>query len=226
MAQSEKLRKLRKDTVINETSKCEEASMMNVVYKIKQELEAEYPSIKFEHKAQLSLTDVIKEVKKFDPNYTMTEVLETSSIRPDGGFLYAIFPTGEKYLILIGEVKNQGTNSKRLIEGLKKQAQGNAIERLGKNVECIKLAVLNQKYNPFVVFGDGCDFAEGSSIIDRVKTIAHFQPLNTINTGNNLFGDRGSFFFRDEAWSEDEYYDIMMTVAKTVLNGCLKDYNE
>ena len=37
-------------------------------------------------------------------------------------------------MILISEVKSQGTNDAREKEGKSKQAMGNAIERLGKNM--------------------------------------------------------------------------------------------
>ncbi len=52
----------------------------------------------------------------------------------DGGFLCIENNKGDRFPILIPEVKNQGTNDLRQQEGLKKQAKGNAIERLGKNV--------------------------------------------------------------------------------------------
>jgi len=55
-------------------------------------------------------------------------------MRPDGGILYIVTKDEQKYPILITEMKNQGTNDLRLKEGKKKQAKGNAIERLGKNV--------------------------------------------------------------------------------------------
>ncbi len=57
-------------------------------------------------------------------------------MKPDGGIL-AIKSSKDStltYPILISEVKNQGTNDLRAKEGLRQQAQGNAIERLGKNL--------------------------------------------------------------------------------------------
>ena len=48
--------------------------------------------------------------------------------------MYIVTKDEQKYPILITEMKNQGTNDLRLKEGKKKQAKGNAIERLGKNV--------------------------------------------------------------------------------------------
>ena len=83
-------------------------------------------------------------------------------------------PTRVSYPILISEAKNQGTNDLRLQEGLTKQAKGNAIERLGKNVIGLRTALMRESIFPFVCFGYGCDFAPDSSILDRVTTIAMF----------------------------------------------------
>ena len=70
--------------------------------------------------------------------------MKESFIKPDGGFLYATDKEGNKKLILVAEVKRQGTNDKRLSEGLPKQAKGNAIERLGKNLVGIR-AIFKKK---------------------------------------------------------------------------------
>ncbi|MCQ3807647.1 MAG: hypothetical protein KTV16_10300 [Acidimicrobiia bacterium] len=53
------------------------------------------------------------------------------------------------------------------MEGKPKQAKGNAIERLGKNVIGFRTAMMNEAIVPFVCFGSGCDFADDSSILDR-----------------------------------------------------------
>jgi hypothetical protein len=53
----------------------------------------------------------------------------------------------------------------RAQEGLQKQAKGNAIERLGKNVIGFRTALLHESIFPFVCFGGGCDFAPDSSLV-------------------------------------------------------------
>lgn len=55
-------------------------------------------------------------------------------------------------------MKNQGTNDRRAREGLPRQAKGNAIERLGKNVIGLRAALMRESIFPFVCFGYGCDF--------------------------------------------------------------------
>jgi type II restriction enzyme len=93
--------------------------------------------------------------------------LDTSAIRPDGGLLFIEGKKGDPltYPILIAEVKNQGTNDLRAQEGLPKQAKGNAIERLGKNVIGLRTALLRESIFPFVCFGYGCDFAYWSGAL-------------------------------------------------------------
>src|SRR3546814_7053665 len=77
-------------------------------------------------------------------------------------------------------MKRQGTNDQRALEGKGKQSQGNAIERLGKNLIGFRSALQYKRITPFVCFGWGIDFAPGSSILDRVITMNEFYPLNRI----------------------------------------------
>lgn len=116
-------------------------------------------------------------------------------------------------IIKNGAVSNP--NDKRAAEGLKKQAQGNAIERLGKNLTGIKAMMNHEGITPFVCFGHGCDFDEGSKILARVSTMNEFYDLNKIYIFKRD-GDRDqntyaptSMFFRLEKWTiEDiEFYN-------------------
>lgn len=105
----------------------------------------------------------------------------------------------------------------RAEEGKKKQAQGNAVERLGKNVIGFRSFLLNENIFPFVCFGDGCDFEPDSSILDRVITIAMFGELNkdhTANEGPNGLFNRGSYYFRRDYWTASEMKEIMLEVAR------------
>ena len=51
---------------------------------------------------------------------------------------------GLTFPVLISEVKNQGTNDQRRREGLPRQARGNAIERLGKDVIGLRAALMRE----------------------------------------------------------------------------------
>jgi type II restriction enzyme len=135
----------------------------------------------------------------------------------------------QKYPILITEMKNQGTNDLRLKEGKKKQAKGNATERLGKNVIGFRTALLNESIFPFVCFGDGCDFAQNSSILDRVITISMFGKLNISrihNEGPNGIFNRGSFYFRKKLWTPNEMAKIMIDIAEKSVYYYFSKYGE
>ena len=120
------------------------------------------------------------------------------------------------YPILIAEVKNQGTNDRRALEGLPKQAKGNAIERLGKNLIGLRAALMREAIFPFVCFGYGCDFESTSTILDRVTTMAMFGRLNRTYLHNEEGGklNRGSFYFRERAWSVGEMAEVMKDIAE------------
>ena len=154
----------------------------------------------------------------------------SSSIRPDGGILFIRGLPGDSlsYPILIAEVKNQGTNDLRAEEGLPKQAKGNAIERLGKNVIGLRTALLRESIFPFVCFGYGCDFEPDSSILDRVTTIAMFGELNRTYLHNEEGGkfNRGSFYFRPAKWSVDEMFEVMKDIAERSVQYYFSKYKE
>src|SRR3546814_5125722 len=61
---------------------------------------------------------------------------EGSFIKPDGGILILKKEDDPSFqrIVLAVEMKRQGTNDQRALEGKGKQSQGNAIERLGKNL--------------------------------------------------------------------------------------------
>lgn len=151
-------------------------------------------------------------------------------MRPDGGILYIQGKTSDRftYPVLIAEVKNQGTNDLRAQEGLSKQAKGNAIERLGKNVIGLRTAVRRESIFPFVCFGYGCDFGVDSSILDRVSTMAMFGKLNATHLHNEEGGkfNRGSFYFRSAPWSVDEMAAIMADIADRSVMYYFSKYGE
>ncbi len=159
---------------------------------------------------------IVDQLRQKFPEEEFHYYFDTSSIRPDGGILSILDVDGNKYPILISEVKNQGTNDQRENEGLKTQSKGNAIERLGKNLIGLRTALMHESIFPFVCFGYGCDFAEGSSILDRVVTIAMFGKLNATHLHSSSEGrfNRGSFYFREEKWKVSEMQATMSDIAE------------
>lgn len=229
MAKSEQLRSIHQKMQLNNNSKHEDEQIKDVVIALIDELKHEF-NVDIEWVKKIELRDIIKELRATYPkvDFANPEV-PASFMSPDGGITYLVDKKGNKYPILIGEVKNQGTNSARLMEGLPKQAKGNAVERLGKNVIGFRTYMLNEAIFPYVCFGDGCDFERGSSILDRVLTIAMFGSLNTDHTSNEgpdgIF-NRGSYYFKSDNWTIEELYDIMYEVAKRSIYYYFSKYGE
>lgn len=216
MSRKAQLREQRIDTVINAKSKREDKQCQQVVLMVVDALKKEF-KVDMAWEKRLTLADAINTLKKKYTTVSFANPLASSFMSPDGGIVFLLDKDGNKYPILISEVKNQGTNDIRAEEGKKKQAQGNAVERLGKNVIGFRTYMLGESIFPFVCFGDGCDFEEGSSILDRVVTIAMFGELNkdhTTNEGADGVFNRGSYYFRNKYWTADEMFIILHRVAR------------
>lgn len=228
MSRKADLRLQRAGTVINMTSSAQESQLGKALKAVIARIEGEF-AVSLQHDRDWRLHGIVQSLAEDFPDVPFDEVMMTSAMKPDGGILSILDGEGEKHIILITEVKNQGTNDLRKKEGLKKQARGNAIERLGKNVIGFRTAMLTERITPFVCFGYGCDFEDGSSILDRVKTIAMFGPLNEIcvaDLGEAGVFNRGSFFFREEEWTEPEMEDVMYEVAKRSIYYYFSKYGE
>ncbi|PJK10869.1 hypothetical protein CO614_08810 [Lysobacteraceae bacterium NML120232] len=228
MSSKKELRLQRKGTIINKTSKRQESELNQAITSVIQCLEKNFPKIKLTHSKHWLLIDIISSLQKSFPNIEFHTCNASSSMKPDGGILSLLANNGKHYPILIAEKKNQGTNDLRANEGKKKQAKGNAIERLGKNVIGFRTALLEESIFPFVCFGDGCDFSEDSSILDRVVTIAMFGKLNTeyLHNQNNETFNRGTFYFREKHWTEAEMRDHCYSIAKKSIYYYFSKYGE
>lgn len=235
MTQSDKLRNLKdQHTQKNKESQSQDIAIKMVVSWVISELKLKYPHLEFGVDKQMMLRTIEKIVN--GGNYTTSD---KSYITPDGGFLWVRI-NGKKHFILISEQKRQGTNDKRLLEGKDKQSQGNATERLGKNVKAIDTLFCDEEIIPFIVFLQGCDFNDIESTIgDRVRTIANFQQMNTLNIywkqlKKKLFVG-GSYFMRGHSmnevpgtsdWTFEEMSVPMFTIAETALNYYVEKYGK
>lgn len=227
MAKRDQLRLTRAGTIINATSKEQEKTVVQALELVAEKIKSNY-GVKLEHKKDWLLKDIVADLRTHFPEEDFFHFFDNTGIRPDGGILYLTGKDGKAYPLLISEVKNQGTNDSRLKEGLSKQAKGNAIERLGKNVIGLRTAFLHETVFPFVCFGYGCDFEESSSILDRVVTIAMFGKLNTTylhSTSEGRF-NRGSFYFREPEWSVEEMANIMYDIAEKTLFYYFSKYSK
>ena len=228
MARKRYLREQRAGTVINMTSKKQETALGRALAEVVGRITGKF-GVELEHTAQWKLADIVSSLRGDFHDVEFHYHFDNSAMKPDGGILSMLDSEGTTRPILISEVKNQGTNDLRAAEGKPKQAKGNAIERLGKNVIGFRTAMMGEAIVPFVCFGYGCDFADDSSILDRVSTIAMFGPLNTVNVvnqGESGVFNRGSFFFREEPWTAEEMSSIMYEVASRAIHYYFACYGE
>jgi type II restriction enzyme len=215
MSKKDELRNQREGTIINHISKRQEKILDKSVRRVSQKLLSDFEGINLKLDPSLFLKNVVSKLSRSFPDVDFQYYFDTSSMRPDGGVLSLISKKNTEHIILIAEKKNQGTNDLRSLEGKPKQAKGNAIERLGKNVIGLRTALIDESIFPFICFGDGCDFDHDSSILDRVVTIAMFGHLNKVYLHNQSDKfNRGSFFFRVEEWIEDEMFELCYQIAK------------
>ena len=228
MSKKNELREQRAGTVINNTSKRQEAALDRARRRVSEDLVQIFPTIRLVHDTQWLIHDVVDRLSDSFPAVDFYYYFASSSMRPDGGILSVRANDDKTFPILISEKKNQGTNDLRELEGKRKQAKGNAIERLGKNVIGFRAALKPESIFPFVCFGDGCDFAEDSSILDRVVTIAQFGKLNEDHLYDQSDGsfDRGSFYFRVAEWTEEEMYQHCFSIAKKSVYYYFSKYGE
>lgn len=228
MAQKSRLRTNRYGTVINGVSKIQELELDDALYAATEIINKEY-GIVLVHDKKMLLSDIVKKLREVFPSVHFADPRPDTFMTPDGGILSIIDREGNKYPILISEVKNQGTNDLRIKEGKPPQAKGNAIERLGKNVIGFRAAMLSEGIMPFLCFGYGWDFQEGSSILDRVLTIAMFGELNQISVldeGPNGCFNRGSYYFRQDKWTFEEMRNIMVDICERSVHYYFAKYGK
>lgn len=229
MAQKNQLRRNRFGTVINTTSSKQELQLGDALFDATERLIEKF-DLELRHEKRVMLKDIVAELRESFPSVEFGDPLPNTFMSPDGGILSILSAEDERtFPILITEVKNQGTNDLRAAEGLKKQTMGNAIEQLGKNVIGFRAMMLDEGIIPFVCFGYGWDFQEGSSILDRVKTIAMFGELNRVNIvpeGEEGFFNRGSFCFRQEPWSRVEMTEVMVDVGTRAIHHYFAKHGE
>ena len=231
MARKAQLRKQRAGTVINATSIQQESDIIKALNRVVTCLENKFGArVTLVHEKQWHLHHIVAELENTFPNADFHCHSDRTYIKPDGGILYIQGPENDQlsYPILISEVKNQGTNDLRIQKGLPKQARGNAIERLGKNLIGLRVALMRESIFPFVCFGYGCDFEDGSSILDRVSTMAMFGRLNKTylyDEENGKF-NRGSFYFRPDRWTIDEMVEIMNDISERSVLYYFSKYHE
>lgn len=203
-----------------------EAMRMVIAYLFNRfEFNKQFPDYEITFERDLSVEYMICFLQRHKIREEFDQTYFGRSIVPDGGVLFLKKKSDDtKKPLLISEIKRQGTNDLRAKEGKDKQATGNAIERLGKNLTGIKTMMNYEKITPFVCFGWGCDFsAESKTVLAKVSMLNEFYPLNRTyvfkRDGTSDFKSFSpvSMYFREEAWTVDEMFHIMKEIAETSL---------
>ncbi len=178
---------------------------------------------------KISYRNIIDIIRASDIRKDFDDVFGNRTIKPDGGIITLRSKNeseGFGKIVLVSEVKKQGTNNQRIKEGKEKQAQGNAIERLGKNLAGIRAMMNHENITPFVCFGWGCDFKEKYSddfVMAKISMMNQFYELNKIyvfkrdgkDTTNSY--DPVSMFFREERWTREEMLERLIEIGETSL---------
>ncbi len=182
-----------------------------------------------EFQKHITFGEMIKLIGNQEFRKEFDRTFKDRTIKPDGGVIFLKKDDNPDYLkiVLISEVKRQGTNDARQAEGKPSQAQGNAVERLGKNLTGIKAALNHERVTPFVCFGWGCDFVENydesAFVMSKISMLNEFYDLNKTyvfkrnGSADKNFFSPVSMYFREEQWEVDEMYDILKEVGETAL---------
>ncbi len=204
----------------NECAKSHDTKVRDVMQKVLLNIQEKFPKKYFELKPVILQKNISR---CFNSKYKPSN--PKSSIRPDGGVLFM-----DGIPILSTEAKKQGTNSERKKDGKKKQAMGNAIERAHKNYNEIKNLQDDYLFTSYLLFGYGCDFEKGSSIVDRLSAMTYYDSFNTLHIKDEIvektidgkhFIERrkkASVFIQEQPFEENFIYEKCMEAISIVID--------
>lgn len=204
-------------------------AMMDCIHYLGKRFADELRGYKLEHKKSLSFNKMIEVIKRKNLRTEFDNVFPAREIKPDGGVIWLKKDDGTEpdRLVLVSEIKKQGTNVERIAEGKGRQAQGNAIERLGKNLIRIKAMMNHEPITPFVCFGWGCDFkgnyTNSDFVMSKISMMNEFYKLNKLyvykrdgDSDKNRYSPV-SMFFREKQWTQKEMYGILKEVGEDAI---------
>ncbi len=213
-----------------------------------------YPELKFRMRESIAKSEINNILKTLDARLGETLFVKEASIKPDGGLIEVLDKLGNWRIILVSEAKHQGKDVDNVREGKlvgKENDQdlmvaGNAIERVHKNINEIRNAMLGELHFPYVVFLQGSNFATSSfevlrpdgravmirhdkgnmNRIDRVTAANYCMKINENHCRNVVLegGERdimlqaASIYARSDEWAREEMVGIMVQVAEISLS--------
>lgn len=160
-----------------------------------------------------------------------------SSIETDAPIIYLVMSFGSRKIrkpIFMGEMKKQGTNDRRIMEGKKKQAIGNAgPDRVAKNFEIASdyCYLCDKEFFPYNVFLHGCDFKEEEITgTTKSKLLPFFGTLNILNPyfDKDIFWARkgGSCFYQGKDYTYEQLYNICYECCEMGVAHYISKYKE
>lgn len=213
MSQHDYLReRFAQHAVKNSLSKYDDAKAKDAAAEVVKILSEMFPQHTFERKTKLMFGQIEKYCgRTFSIDYNYTR----HGIQPDGGVIWM----DDTYPILISEMKRQGTNNERMAEGKTKQAVGNAIERLGKNLKGFDCLFENDDILPFICFCWGCDVVD-ETFLGKLYTLNSFNELNIIyDTPTKARNKPFSCLLKEEApFNLEEMVVAMLQIAVSAIN--------
>ena len=230
-SQSDGLRERITGKLISQNSDGQSKLLKSVIRHKLRDLNNEYnhKGISFDYDSKLSKDDIddyFKYQLKVQGSKFDFDKLTSSKMRPDGGIVW-MYIGKNKYPILMSEMKKQGTNDVRELEGKTKQAMGNAIERFAKNKDFFELLCSFYNILPIALFASGDDFKTGSSIVGRLSVINNMFPLNTdVITSETMTSGlyktsttktRCAIYRKEEKWSYNEIANVITSVTNQAI---------
>jgi type II restriction enzyme len=213
-----------------------------------------YPELKFRIRASITKREINNKLKSLDARLGKTLFVKEASIKPDGGLIEVLDKEGNWRIILVSEAKYQGKDVENIKAGIlvgKNKDQdlmvaGNAIERVHKNINEIRNAMLGELHFPYVVFLQGSNFAtdtfevlrpDGRAVtishdkgnmnrIDRVSAANYCMKINKNHCKNiiidvdnkDIMLQAASIYARVEEWTREEMVGIMVDIVETSLS--------
>ena len=233
MASSDQLRKnINQHRAKNTESKSDDkkiyGAMLDCIAYLKGRFPNDLQGYELIHKKSISYEKIIKTIKNCGLRYEFDTEFFKRTIKPDGGAIWLEDKTDKEKsrLVLVSEVKRQGTNKQRQKEGKPPQSQGNAIERLGKNLTGIRAMMNHEQITPFVCFGSGCDFKEDYGddfVMSKISMMNEFYKLNKLHvykrdgSSNKNCYSPVSMFFREEEWTREEMFEILKEIGEDAI---------
>lgn len=162
-------------TIFHMDAQIHDAEVGNTSLFVKNQLEFEFPMLKFRYRKDLSKKEINEALKKIDAFLGQTLFVESASIKPDGGIIEVQDDNGNWRVVLVSEAKHQGKDIENIKAGKlvgKKNNQdlmaaGNAIERAYKNVNEIANFMLSECYFPYILFLEGSNFLTQDVVVIR-----------------------------------------------------------